>query len=52
MRKIMDEMQAAKPEPNFEEIDHWLNSHNVARTIPAWYESVSEFLSDVRYEHF
>ncbi len=54
MKEIMDEMQAVKPEPelsDLEEADHWLNCHNVARTIPAWYESVGEFLSDVRYEH-
>ncbi len=51
MKEIMDEMQAVKPEPDFEEIDHWLNRHNVARTIPQWYEAVGEFLSDVRYAY-
>lgn len=49
----MDEMLAAKPEPelsNLEDVDDWLNRNNRPRTIPAWYESVGEFLSDVRCE--
>ena len=53
MKEIMDKMLAAKPEPSLadpEEVDDWLNRHNVASTIPAWYKSVGEFLSDVRYE--
>jgi len=51
MREIMDEMQAVKPEPDIEEIDHWPNCHNVARAIPTWCEAVGEFLSDLRAEH-
>jgi len=54
MKEIMDEMLAAKPEPDLsavEETDDWLNRQNVARTIPQWYESVGEFLSDILYEH-
>jgi len=51
MKEIMDEMLAANPEPELEEIDHWLNCHNVASTIPQWYVSVGEFLSDVRAEY-
>ena len=54
MKEIMDEMLAAKPEPDLsavEETDDWLNRQNVARTIPQWYESVGEFLSDVRAEY-
>ncbi len=51
VREIMDEMLTAKPEPELsglESMDDWLNRHNVARTIPEWYEAVGEFLSDVR----
>lgn len=54
MREIMDDMLAAKPEPRLEDIeeaDYWLNCHNVASTIPQWYDAIGEFLSDVRYEH-
>jgi len=51
MREIIDEMQTALPGPSLEEIDDWLNRHNVASTIPQWYESVGEFLSDVRAEY-
>ncbi len=54
MKEIMDGMQDAKPESDLsdlESVDDWLNRHNVARTIPQWYEAVGEFLSDVRYEH-
>ncbi len=54
MREIMDEMLASKPEPelsDLESVDDWLNRHNVASTIPQWYESIGQFLSDVRYEH-
>ena len=54
MKEIMDEMQASKPEPelsDLEEVDDWLNRNNSPRTIPGWYESVGEFLSDVRYEY-
>ncbi len=29
----------------------WLNGDNRARTIPGWYESVGEYLSDVRAEY-
>ena len=32
-------------------MDDWLNRHNVASTIPQWYESIGQFLSDVRAEH-
>ncbi len=54
MREIMDEMLSLKPEPRLEDIevaDDWLNRHNVASTIPQWYKSVGEFLSDVRAEY-
>lgn len=54
MKEIIDEMQALKPEPSLsdlEETDNWLNLHNAPRTIPGWYESVGEFISDYRYEH-
>ena len=51
MKEIMDEMEAAQPKPDLEEIDDWLNRHNVASTIPQWYEAIGEFLSDVRYEY-
>jgi hypothetical protein len=39
MDEIMRGMQAALPEPSWEEIDHWLNTHNIASIIPDWYES-------------
>ena len=54
MKEIMDEMLSLKPEPSLaavEDADHWLNRNNRAKTIPAWYESVGEFLSDVRPEY-
>ena len=54
MKEIINEMLSLKPEPNLadlEEVDDWLNRHNVARTIPGWYESIGEFLSDFRYEY-
>ncbi len=54
MAKIMDEMLRLKPEPelsDLEEVDDWLNRNNQARTIPGWYESVGEYLSDIRAEH-
>ena len=50
----MDEMLRLKPEPELSDLDEagdWLNRNNVARMIPGWYESVGEFLSDVRYEY-
>ena len=54
MAEIMDEMLRLKPEPapsDLEEVDDWLNRNNRARTIPGWYESVGEYLSDIRAEH-
>lgn len=54
MREIMDGMQAAKPEPDIDEmleaLDR-LNRSTVVQTIPGWHESVGEFLSEARYEH-
>jgi len=44
MHEIVTEMQAF--EPDIEEIDHWLNCHNVAASIPDWYERVAEFKVD------
>ena len=41
MAEIVEEMQAV--EPDTEEIDHWVNCHNVAASIPDWYERVAEF---------
>ena len=34
MDEIMRGMQEALPEPSWEEIDQWLNTHNIASTIP------------------
>lgn len=34
-----------------EGIDDWLNRHNSPKTIPGWYKSAGEFLSDVRYAY-
>ncbi len=54
MAEIMDEMLRLKPEPelsDLEEVDDWLNRSNRPRTIPGWYESVGEYLSDVRAEY-
>ena len=33
MEEIMRGMQEALPEPTWEEIDHWLNTHNIAADI-------------------
>jgi hypothetical protein len=48
MDEIMKEMHTADPEPEWEEIDHWLNCHNSPATIPAWYERVEEFIFEGR----
>ena len=45
MDEIMRGMEAALPEPSWEEIDQWLNTHNIASTIPGWYERAEEFIS-------
>jgi len=34
MDEIMRGMNTALPEPFWEEIDQWLNTHNIASTIP------------------
>lgn len=54
MKEIMDGMQAVKPEPNIDEMLEALDRFNrstVIRTIPAWHESVGQFLSDIRAEY-
>ena len=43
MQEIMDEMAASQPGQEIEEVDHWLNCHNVASTIPDWYDRVASF---------
>ena len=43
MKEIVTEMQDSQPAQDIEEIDYWLNCHNVAATIPDWYERVAEF---------
>jgi hypothetical protein len=48
MDEIMRGMQEALPEPSWEEIDNWLNTHNIAATIPGWYERADQFISDCR----
>ena len=48
MDEIMRGMQEALPEPSWEEIDNWLNTHNIASTIPGWYERADQFISDSR----
>ena len=48
MDEIMHGMQEALPEPSWEEIDNWLNTHNIAATIPGWYERADQFISDCR----
>jgi hypothetical protein len=45
MNEIMRGMQAALPEPSWEEIDNWLNTHNIVSNIPSWYDHVGEFTS-------
>jgi hypothetical protein len=47
MDEIMRGMEAALPEPSWEEIDYWLNTHNLASTIPGWYDRAGEFTSAV-----
>ena len=34
MDEIMRGMNTALPEPSWEEIDQWLNTHNIASDIP------------------
>ncbi len=54
MREIMDEMQAVKPEPDVDktlEVLDRLNRSTVAEPLPAWHESLGQFLSGVRAEH-
>ena len=46
--EIIRGMEEALPEPSWEEIDHWLNCHNTAATIPAWYDRVEEFAATHR----
>jgi len=48
MEEIMHGMQEALPESSWEEIDNWLNTHNIAATIPGWYERADQFISDCR----
>jgi len=48
MDEIMHGMQEALPEPSWEEIDNWLNTHNIATTIPGWYERADQFISNSR----
>ena len=47
MDEIMRGMETALPEPSWEEIDRWLNTHNAASTIPGWYDRAGEFTSMV-----
>jgi hypothetical protein len=42
MGEIMRGMEAALPKPSWEEIDQWLNTHNVASTIPGWYDRAGD----------
>jgi hypothetical protein len=49
MEEIIQAMERTLPEPSWEEIDQWLNCHNEAATIPAWYERAEEFTSIHRY---
>ncbi len=51
MEEILPAMQAAVPEPSADEMGEWLFQHNVASTIPRWYESVGEFISAHNYNN-
>ena len=42
-QEIMDQMVSSQEEHDIEEVDCWLNCHNVAATIPDWYDRVAEF---------
>lgn len=46
MAEIIAGMQTALPEPSFEEIDHWLNCHNIAASISGWYGKAEEFVEE------
>ncbi len=46
MAEIIAGMQTALPEPSLEEIDHWLNCHNVASSISGWYGKAEEFVEE------
>ncbi|MGA8312527.1 MAG: hypothetical protein WB755_21020 [Terriglobales bacterium] len=48
MAEIIQGMEKALPEPSWEEIDQWLDCHNQAATIPAWYERAEEFAAILR----
>jgi len=45
MEEIMRGMQEALPEPSWEEIDNWLNTHNIASNIPGWCDHVKGLTS-------
>ncbi len=46
MQEIMDEMASSKPDQDIEEVDYCLNCHNVASTIPDWYDRVASFKAE------
>ena len=46
MQEIMDEMASSKPDQDIEEVDHWLNCHNVEATIPDWYDHIAAFKAE------
>jgi hypothetical protein len=48
MDEIMRGMAAVRPEPTWEEIDQWVDTHNVATTIPQWSERAEEFTFAMR----
>ncbi len=41
MDEIMRGMKTALPEPSWEEIDTWLNTHNIASNIPGWVDHLA-----------
>jgi len=54
MKEIMDGMQDAMPEPDIDEMLETLDRLNrsiVAQTVPAWHQSIGQFLSDVCAEY-
>jgi hypothetical protein len=48
MEEIMHGMQEVLPNPHGRQSIIWLNTYNIATTIPGWYERVDQFISDGR----
>ena len=43
MQDLLPEQPFAELDASIEEIEHWLNCHNVPATIPQWFDRIGEF---------